>query len=96
MYKLDISVLGVYILPLEWPCKIWKVYKAPRLWRLVYYSEKNGVPAVTRKSAVNMYPLTNGDVHGGYSVVWPWRWNLFLEWDRIFYGYLRECEAWVK
>ena len=30
-YKLYISVLGVYILPFEWPCKIPEVYKAPRL-----------------------------------------------------------------
>ena len=51
MYKLYMSVLGVYFLPLEWPCKIPEVYKAPRLWRRVYYSEKNGVPAVTQKSA---------------------------------------------
>ena len=41
----------VYILPLEWPCNIPEVYKVPRLWRRVYYSEKNDVPAVTRKSA---------------------------------------------
>ena len=31
MFKLYISVLGVYILPLDWPCKIPEVYKAPRL-----------------------------------------------------------------
>ena len=42
----------VYILPLEWRCKIPEVYKVPRLWRRVYYSEKNDVPAVTRKSAI--------------------------------------------
>ena len=42
----------VYILPLEWPCKIPEVYKVPRLWRRVYYSEKTDVPAVTRKSAI--------------------------------------------
>ena len=31
MYKFCISVLGVYILLLEWPCKITELYKAPRL-----------------------------------------------------------------
>ena len=53
MFKLYLSVLGVYILLLDWPCKIpCKVYKASRLRRLVYYSKKNSVPAVTRKSAI--------------------------------------------
>ena len=51
LFKLCISVLGVYILPLEWPCKIPEEYKAPRLCRRVYYSENNGVPAVTRTPA---------------------------------------------
>ena len=43
MYKLYISVLEVYILPLDT-----KVYKALRLWRHAYYSEKNGFAAVTQ------------------------------------------------
>ena len=52
MFKLYISVLGVYILPLYWPSKILEVHKAPRLWRCVYYSKKNGFSAVTPKSAI--------------------------------------------
>ena len=52
MYNLYICVLGVNILPLDWPCKITEVYKAPRFWRRVYYSKKNGVPAVNQKSAI--------------------------------------------
>ena len=47
--------LGVYLLPFEWPCKIPEVYKAPRLWRCVYYREKNSVPAVTRMSAIHVF-----------------------------------------
>ena len=31
MFKLYLSVLGVYILLLDWPCKIPEVYKASRL-----------------------------------------------------------------
>ena len=31
MFKLFTSVLGVYILHFEWPCKIPEVYKDPRL-----------------------------------------------------------------
>ena len=30
----------VFILSLNWPCKIREVYTAPRFWRRVYYSEK--------------------------------------------------------
>ena len=52
MFKFYISVLGVYILPLDWPGIIPEVYKAPRLWRRIHYSEKKGVPAVTRKTAI--------------------------------------------
>ena len=57
MYNLYICVLGVNILPLDWPCKIPEVYKARRFWRRVYYLEKNGVPAVTLKSAIVPFAL---------------------------------------
>ena len=69
MYKLYISVLGVYILPLEWPCKMPEVYKAPKLLRRVYYLDKNGVPAVTQKSAIKLIGI--GTLSG-----WKYLFNL--------------------
>ena len=51
MYKYNkqtnVFVVYISVLGFDWPCKISKVYKAPRL----LFGE-NGVPAVTRKSAI--------------------------------------------
>ena len=40
MFKLYISVLGVYILPLDWLCKILEVYKAPRLACILFREKR--------------------------------------------------------
>ena len=47
MYKLYISVLGVYILSLEWHCK-----QGSETAKACILFGKNSVPAVTRKSAI--------------------------------------------
>lgn len=44
------------------PSKLPDVYKAPGLWRHVYHSEKNGVLAVTQKSAILMDSKQNSTV----------------------------------
>ena len=47
MFKLYISVLGVYIITLDWLCKIPEVYKAPRL-ACILFGE-----TVTRNCAID-------------------------------------------
>ena len=47
MYKLYISVLGVYFLSLEWHCK-----QGSEIAKACILFGKNSVPAVTRKSAI--------------------------------------------
>ena len=62
IYKLYILVFQGFISYRLIP----EVYKDSRFWRRVYYSEKNGVPAVTRKTAINkQYNIINIDCTRG-------------------------------